>query len=92
VLNQDFKEFIQSLNDNRVRYLVVGGYAVALHGHPRYTVAKHNIASIRVLEKCGFTICGEEEGFPALAARRSRNFILKLSPNERGEVRDCEAL
>jgi hypothetical protein len=36
-LNQDFKEFIQSLNDNGVRYLVVGGYAVALHGHPRYT-------------------------------------------------------
>jgi hypothetical protein len=25
------------LNDNLVRYLVVGGYAVALHGHPRYT-------------------------------------------------------
>jgi predicted nucleotidyltransferase len=37
VLNQDFREFIQSLNDNGVRYLVVGGYAVALHGHPRYT-------------------------------------------------------
>jgi len=37
VLNQDFKEFIQSLNDNAVRYLVVGGYAVALHGYPRYT-------------------------------------------------------
>jgi predicted nucleotidyltransferase len=37
MLNPDFKEFIQSLNDNDVRYLVVGGYAVALHGHPRYT-------------------------------------------------------
>ena len=37
MLNQDFKEFIQSLNDNQVRYLIVGGYAVALHGHPRYT-------------------------------------------------------
>lgn len=37
MLSQDFKEFIQSLNDNHVRYLVVGGYAVALHGHPRYT-------------------------------------------------------
>jgi hypothetical protein len=36
-LNPDFREFIQSLNDNGVRYLVVGGYAVALHGHPRYT-------------------------------------------------------
>ena len=37
MLNQDFKEFIQSLNDNGVRYLVIGGYAVALHGYPRYT-------------------------------------------------------
>jgi hypothetical protein len=37
VLNQDFKEFIQSLNDNHVLYMVVGGYAVAMHGHPRYT-------------------------------------------------------
>lgn len=37
MLNQDFKEFIQSLDDNQVQYLVVGGYAVALHGYPRYT-------------------------------------------------------
>jgi hypothetical protein len=37
VLNQDFREFIRSLNDNGVRYLVIGGYAVAFHGHPRYT-------------------------------------------------------
>lgn len=37
MLNKDFKEFIASLNDNDVDYLVVGGYAVALHGHPRYT-------------------------------------------------------
>ncbi|RJP47883.1 MAG: hypothetical protein C4548_00120 [Desulfobacteraceae bacterium] len=41
LLNQDFKEFIELLNDNRVRYLVVGGYAVALHGHPRYTRVNH---------------------------------------------------
>jgi len=37
MLNQDFKEFIQLLNDNQVNYLVIGGYAVAVHGHPRYT-------------------------------------------------------
>ncbi len=37
MLNQDFKEFIQSLNANNVRYLVIGGYAVAFHGHPHYT-------------------------------------------------------
>ncbi len=37
MLNPDFREFIQSLNDNGVRYLGVGGYAVAFHGYPRYT-------------------------------------------------------
>ncbi len=30
MFNLDFKAFIQLLNDNQVRYLVVGGYAVAL--------------------------------------------------------------
>lgn len=37
MLSQDFKEFVELLNKNDVRYLVVGGYAVAFHGHPRYT-------------------------------------------------------
>ncbi len=37
MLSKDFKEFIELLNANNVKYLVVGGYAVALHGHPRYT-------------------------------------------------------
>lgn len=37
VLNEDFKEFIALLNANKVKYLVVGGYAVAFYGHPRYT-------------------------------------------------------
>ena len=37
IFSPDFKDFFASLNKARVRYLVVGGYAVALHGHPRYT-------------------------------------------------------
>jgi len=37
MLNKDFKEFLILLNQNKVNYLVVGGYAVAIHGHPRYT-------------------------------------------------------
>ena len=36
-LDPDFREFIQLLNAHSVRYLIVGGYAVAAHGHPRYT-------------------------------------------------------
>ena len=37
MLSRDFKEFIESLNANRVEYLVVGGYAMAMHGRPRHT-------------------------------------------------------
>lgn len=37
MLSKDFKEFIELLNKNNVKYLIVGGYAVAFHGHPRYT-------------------------------------------------------
>lgn len=34
---QDFSEFLRLLNDHRVEYLLVGGFAVALHGYPRAT-------------------------------------------------------
>ncbi|GIK55760.1 MAG: hypothetical protein HND44_03070 [Chloroflexi bacterium] len=63
VLNPDFKEFIQSLNDNNVRYLVIGGYAVAFHGHPRYTkdidiwvwLSEANATNlVRAIEQFGF--------------------------------------
>jgi len=37
MLNKDFKEFAGLLNSTGVEYLVVGGYALAAHGHPRYT-------------------------------------------------------
>ena len=36
-LPKDFKEFIELLNSNRVEYVIVGGYALAFHGTPRYT-------------------------------------------------------
>ena len=36
-LNPDFQEFLQSFVDHDVRFLIVGGYALAAHGHPRYT-------------------------------------------------------
>ncbi len=36
-LPTNFKEFLKLLNSAGVEYLVVGGYAVAFHGHPRST-------------------------------------------------------
>jgi predicted nucleotidyltransferase len=66
-LDQDFKEFLQSLNDNNVRYLVVGGYAVAFHGYPRYTKdidiwirldERNAVQTVRALEQFGFGSLG----------------------------------
>jgi len=37
MLNKNFREFIELLEKYGVKYLVVGGYAVGLHGFPRYT-------------------------------------------------------
>jgi Nucleotidyl transferase of unknown function (DUF2204) len=37
MLNRDFKECVASFNAHGVEYLVVGGYALAAHGRPRYT-------------------------------------------------------
>ncbi len=36
-LNEDFKDLLRSLNSNNVKYLLIGGYAVISHGHPRVT-------------------------------------------------------
>jgi len=36
-IEKDFKEFIELLNKNSVRYLIVGGYAFAFHAEPRFT-------------------------------------------------------
>ena len=33
----DFSEFLRLLNDHAVDYLLVGGFAVAIHGYPRTT-------------------------------------------------------
>jgi hypothetical protein len=36
-LSKDLSEFIKSLNSNNVDYVIVGGYAQAFHGRPRFT-------------------------------------------------------
>ncbi len=36
-LDKNLRQFIESLNSANVEYLIVGGYAVAFHGHPRFT-------------------------------------------------------
>src|SRR5260221_3541342 len=37
-LSADFRDFLKSLNDHGVEYLLIGGHAVAYHGYVRPTV------------------------------------------------------
>mgnify|MGYP003980403767 CR=1 FL=1 len=37
VVNSDFSDLLKIFNDNNVRYLVIGGYAVVQYAEPRYT-------------------------------------------------------
>jgi hypothetical protein len=36
-VNSDFTDLLNLFNDNNVRYLVIGGYAVIQYGEPRFT-------------------------------------------------------
>ncbi|MBL7077430.1 MAG: nucleotidyl transferase AbiEii/AbiGii toxin family protein [Kiritimatiellae bacterium] len=38
MLNEDYKEMLQSLVDEKVKFLLVGAYALAAHGYPRATM------------------------------------------------------
>ena len=63
-LTQDFKEFLQLLNSEKIEYLLIGGYAVGLHGYVRGTgdmdvwiaTNEQNFdRMLRVLELFGFS-------------------------------------
>jgi hypothetical protein len=36
-VNSNFKELLSIFNDGKVKYLVIGGYAVIMYAEPRYT-------------------------------------------------------
>ena len=38
MLNEDYRDMLQALHDEKVRFLLVGAYAMAAHGYPRATV------------------------------------------------------
>ena len=37
IFNEDFIYFIQALNNAEVKYVLIGGYAVIIHGYQRTT-------------------------------------------------------
>jgi len=71
LLNKDLREFVESLNSNKVEYLVVGAFAVAWHGYPRFTadldiLVRPNegnaVRMLEVLRQFGFGSLGIDLG------------------------------
>lgn len=69
-LNQDFKEFLGLLLEEKAEFAVVGGYAVVYHGYPRFTgdldillnTSPGNAAKVlRVLDRFGLGSLGVSE-------------------------------
>jgi len=66
-VQEDFKDLLKLLNDFNVEYVIVGGYALAFHGAPRFTgdidilVKPHSQNAeniIKTLEAFGFGSLG----------------------------------
>ena len=38
MLNEDYKDMLHALSEEKVRFLLVGAYALAAHGYPRATM------------------------------------------------------
>lgn len=98
VLNKDFREFIELLNANRVKYLIVGGYAVGFHGYPRYTkdldiwilVSEENAEHVlTALNQFGFG----SKGLKSEDFLNPENFIqLGCPPNRIDLVMSCDGI
>jgi len=66
MLNEDYKEMLQILSDEKVKFLLVGAYALAVHGFPRATMdidiwvkpePENAEAVLRALRKFGAPLC-----------------------------------
>ncbi len=65
-LPEDFRDFIELLNSNKVEYILIGGWAVGLHGNPRTTkdidfLVENSSRNIKRLQKALY-----EFGAPAV--------------------------
>jgi len=70
-LETDFVDFLRLCNKHNVMYLVIGGYAVSIHGYPRSTkdldvcikLSEDNaLKMVQVMEEFGFASLKLEKG------------------------------
>jgi len=97
-VNQDFRDLLRVFNEERVRYLIVGGYALIKHSEPRYTkdldlwVSRDEENARRVfqaLERYGAPVSAMS---PADFMREGYFFTMGLAPNRIDILFDLKGL
>lgn len=69
-LPQDFLEILQLLNANSVEYVLVGGYAVAYHGYPRFTRCVNILLMMKEVNAKSVVKALSEFGFGSLNLKK----------------------
>ena len=70
MIHQDYKDMLLALSEENVKFMLVGGFALAAHGHPRFTydidffvmVSPDNAKAVmRALKRFGAPLMGVTE-------------------------------
>ena len=70
MLNSDYADMLRILSEEKVKFILVGGYALAAHGYPRATLdidfwimasSENAVAVIRALKRFGAPLSGVSE-------------------------------
>ena len=86
-MTKDFREFLQCLNVRGVEFLVIGGHAVAFHGHPRATADLDVWIAVNPVNASRLTAALKDFGFnvpelsPDLFLRQDRIIRMGVAPN-----------
>jgi hypothetical protein len=51
MLNEDYKDMLQALSDEKVKFLLIGAYAMAAHGYPRATMDNRYLGNALTSER-----------------------------------------
>ena len=85
-LPRDFQDFLRLLNANGIKYVVIGGYAVAYHGYVRYTGDLDIFAELSVQNAHKLVVALREFGFdlpkvkPALFLQKGKIIRMGYEP------------
>jgi predicted nucleotidyltransferase len=98
LLPREFREFLESLNSNRVEYLLLGGYSVIFYGYTRSTgdidfwigVDRKNAARVsKALVDYGFDA---EHVSPSIFLRKKKVFRIGVAPLQIDILTDVSGL